>query len=172
MAYPLLWYGRPPAIGNKYPALRRWFRNAGADYLFTVCHCHLSRQIVSHSFYTEIMKYATTILVCGIAVSKSQEFLLEVSRLFIFFSTTTPPSSRRRVIIFSTTSNDKSMFFRRRRTLVSSDDDDTGADIVTNIFFAGTKRTMCLLLGQDSLLSVTFLYFCCVESMLQCLAPL
>jgi len=31
------------------------------------------------------MKYATTILVCVIAVSKSQEFLLEVSRLFIFF---------------------------------------------------------------------------------------
>jgi len=31
------------------------------------------------------MKYATRILVCIIAVSKSQEFLLKVRRLFIFF---------------------------------------------------------------------------------------
>jgi len=46
----------------------------GADYLFTVCHCHLSRRILTGSFYSEIMKYATRILVCVIAVSKSQEF--------------------------------------------------------------------------------------------------
>jgi len=31
------------------------------------------------------MKYATRILVCIIGVSKSQEFLLKVRRLYIFF---------------------------------------------------------------------------------------
>jgi len=49
------------------------------------------------------MKYATRILVCVIAVNKSQEFLLKVRRLFILFSTTTPSSSRGRVVSFSTT---------------------------------------------------------------------
>ena len=78
MAYPLLWYGWLPDIGYKYPALRRRFHKTGADYLFTVCHCHLSHRILSDSFYTEIMKYSTRILVCVIAVSKSQEFLLKV----------------------------------------------------------------------------------------------
>ena len=83
MACPLLWYGRPPDIGNKYPAIHRRFRKTGADYLFTVCYCHLSCQILSSSFfYSEIMKYATRILVCAIAVSKSQEFLLKVRRRF------------------------------------------------------------------------------------------
>jgi len=38
-----------------------------------------------------------------IAVSKSQELLLKVRRLSLFFSTTTPTPSRRRVVIFSTT---------------------------------------------------------------------
>ena len=47
------------------------------------------------------MKYATRILVCVIAVSKSQEFLLKVRRLFIFFF------------------DDKSMFFQRRPVLAA-----------------------------------------------------
>jgi len=50
-----------------------------------------------------MMKYATRILVCIIAVSKSQEFLLKIRRLFIIFSTTMTPSSCRCVVIFSTT---------------------------------------------------------------------
>jgi len=106
MACPLLWHGRPPNTGNKYTALRRRLRKTGADNLFTVCHCHLSRRILSDSsFYSEIKKYATRILVCGIAVSKSQEFLLKVRRLFIFCSTTTQGIRlRRRVDVFSTTS--------------------------------------------------------------------
>jgi len=53
------------------------------------------------------MKYATRILVCVIAVSKSQEFLLKVRRRFIFFR------RRRKGFDF----DDESMFFRRRRTL-------------------------------------------------------
>jgi len=40
-------------------------------------------------------KYATRISVCVIAVRKSQEFLLTVRRLSVFFSTTTPTPSRR-----------------------------------------------------------------------------
>ena len=89
MAYPLLWYGWLPDIGNKYPALHRRFRKTGADYLFTVCHCHLSHRILSDSFfYSEIMIYATNILVCVIAVSESQEFLLKVRGLFTIFTST------------------------------------------------------------------------------------
>ena len=70
-------------------------------------------------------KYATRVSVCVIAVRKSQEFLLKVRRLSLFFSTTTPTPSRRRVVIFSTTTQGirlrrwVDVFFRRRRTLWS-----------------------------------------------------
>jgi len=126
MACPLLWYGRPPDIGNKCLALRCQFRKTGADYLFTICHCHLSRRILSDSFfYSEIMKYATRILACIIAVSKSQEFLLKIRQLFIIFSTMTLPSSlftstRRNFFdddARDSTSTTSRCFFRRRRTL-------------------------------------------------------
>jgi len=60
------------------------------------------------------MKYTTRtrILVCVIAVSKSQKFLLKVRRLFIFFF-----RLRHKGFDF----DDKSMFFWRRRTLVTSE---------------------------------------------------
>jgi len=55
------------------------------------------------SFY---QKYATRISVCVIAVSKSQEFLLKVRRLSLFFSTTTQwIRLRRRFGVFLTTSD-------------------------------------------------------------------
>jgi len=61
-----------------------------------MCHLHFS-------FY---QKYATRISVCVIAVSKSQEFLLKVRRLSLFFSTTTQEIRlRQRVDVFSTTSD-------------------------------------------------------------------
>ena len=50
------------------------------------------------------------------AVNKSQEFLLNVRRLFyIFFSTTMPPSSRRSVVFFSTTTQGIWVIWLRRR---------------------------------------------------------
>jgi len=55
-----------------------------------------------HLHFSVYQQYATRISVCVIAVSKSQEFLLQVRRLY-FFSTTTPTPSRRHVVIFSTT---------------------------------------------------------------------
>jgi len=51
-----------------------------------------------HSCLSEIMKYGTRILVCIIAASKLQEFLLS-SWTFYIFLITTPPSSRQRVVI-------------------------------------------------------------------------
>jgi len=54
------------------------------------------------------MKCATRILVCVIAVSKSQEFLLKVRPLFIYFSTMTQGIRLRRQVDV----------FRRCRTLL------------------------------------------------------
>jgi len=50
----------------------------------------------------EIMKYATRILVCIIAVSKLQEFVRKFVD-FLYFSKMTPLSSSQRVVIFPTT---------------------------------------------------------------------
>jgi len=95
---------RTPAINTRRSAADSVKLALSADYLFTVCYCHLSRRILSESdssFYSEILKYATRISVCVIAVSKSQEFLLKVRRRFIFFSTTTQGIRlRRRVDVF------------------------------------------------------------------------
>jgi len=67
-----------------------------------------------------MIKHATGILMYFIAVNKLQEFLVNVSWLYIYFSTMTPPSSRgifrwrRKWFDFV----NESMFFRQRRTLV------------------------------------------------------
>jgi len=82
-----------------YLALRRRFRETGADCLPLPTE---PPNFIRQFFYSEIMKYATRILAYVIAVSKSQEFLLSVCRLFIFFSTTTQGIRlRRRVDVFS-----------------------------------------------------------------------
>jgi len=47
---PITMVWAPLDTGNKYPALHRRFRKTSADYLFAVCHCHLSRHILSDSF--------------------------------------------------------------------------------------------------------------------------
>jgi len=46
-----------------------------------------SAHILVLVFLSEIMKYATRVLVCIIAVHKLREFLLKVCRFVIFFNT-------------------------------------------------------------------------------------
>jgi len=78
--------------------------------------------VIPRFFLSEIVKYATRISVCVIAVSKSQEVVLKVRRLLYFFDddaavfTSTRRNffqRRRRGFDF----DDESMFFRRRQTL-------------------------------------------------------
>jgi len=83
---------------------------------------YCSTAVMRHLHFSFYQKYATRIFVCVIAVSKSQEFLLKVRRLSVFFSTTTPTPSRRRVVIFSTTTQGIRL---RRRVDVFSTTSDT-----------------------------------------------
>jgi len=67
------------------PINTRRFRKTGADYTCLQYSLPLPPEppnFIPH-LYSEIMKYVTRILVCVIAVSKSQEFLLKVRRLFM-----------------------------------------------------------------------------------------
>ena len=75
-----------------------------------------SKLLMNTCFIRDNEKYATRILVCVIAVSKSQEFLLKVRRLFLyffdvdaaFFTSTRRIFRRRRKGFYF---DDKSMFF-------------------------------------------------------------
>ena len=77
-------------------------------------------------------KYATRISECVIAVWKSQEFLLKVRRLSLFFSTTTPTPSSRRVVIFSMAT--QGIRLRRRVDVFSTTSD-------TNMICSSTMLT-------------------------------
>jgi len=85
MACPLRGSRRTPAINTQF--LCHHFRKTGADYLFTVCHCHLSRRILFDSFFkirnNEICYQNFSVCYCCKQIARI--FIESSSTFYIFF---------------------------------------------------------------------------------------
>ena len=133
MACPLLWYGRPPDIGNKYPALRRLFHKTGADYLFTICHATWAAEF-----------YPTGFLL------RNNEICYQNFSVRHYFSTMTPSPSRRRVVIFFDV--DARIRLRRRVDVFSTTSYTTCVD---------ERRSECCAMNKSTVTTFYFLTTLC-----------